>query len=100
MSQTYGPPPIFLTGFGQIRKLTLKRTGGTCPPQSSQWRRHWFITISIQHFQEAHRTQVLHGEILVLFQMENMRKYILMRLELFSSQKPSTPKNSGLIKAI
>ena len=22
------PPPPFLTGFGQIRKLTLKRTGG------------------------------------------------------------------------
>jgi hypothetical protein len=31
MSQTYPPPPpppIFLTGFGQIRKLNLKRTGG------------------------------------------------------------------------
>ena len=28
MSQTYPPPPIFLTGFGKIRKLTLKRTGG------------------------------------------------------------------------
>ena len=36
MSQTY-PPPIFLTGFGQIRKLTLKRTGGDV---SSPWRRH------------------------------------------------------------